>query len=82
MEDKESILHVVRAIDKANGFVFGGLDQGNESIFETADRWEAWDRYNHDVEEKYLKSTDPEMFHDIDLEKAKKFLGPIKEHQL
>lgn len=54
IQDKESVLHVVRAVDKANGYIFGGLENGNESIFEAADRWEAWDRYNRDVEDKYL----------------------------
>lgn len=78
VEDKESVTHLVRAVDKANGFVFGGLEQGNESIFETADRWEAWDRYNHDVAEKYLVPTNPEA-HDVELAEFAPLLGNITE---
>lgn len=62
IQDKESVLHAVRAIDKANGYIFGGLEQSNESIFATADRWDAWDRYTQEVAEKYLsKDADAEM---------------------
>jgi hypothetical protein len=68
IEDKESMLHLTRAIDKANGYIFGGLESGNESIFQTADRWDAWDRYSREVEEKYLGTTNPE------------FIGSIKEN--
>ena len=29
---------LLQAVDKANGYVFGGLEAGNESIFEVATR--------------------------------------------
>jgi hypothetical protein len=77
VEDKDSMLHLTRAIDKANGYIFGGLEEANETIFETADRWEAWDRYNRDVQEKYLKSTDPN-FNDG----AMDLVGSIQEHDV
>ncbi|CAB4382643.1 unnamed protein product [Rhizophagus irregularis] len=32
IEDKNSVLKLVQVIDKANGYVFGGLTEGNESI--------------------------------------------------
>jgi GPN-loop GTPase len=79
VEDKESMLRLTRAVDKANGFVFGGLEEANDSIFQTADRWEAWDRYNRDVEEKYLNSTDPTNFDD-DLIAVKDVVGSIQEN--
>jgi len=43
IEDQESVMSLVRAIDKSNGFVFGGITQGNESIFELAQRENNWD---------------------------------------
>lgn len=56
VQDKESVLHLIRAADKANGYIFGGLDEGNQSIFAVADRWNAWDQYNRDIAEKYLSN--------------------------
>ncbi|KAI8051648.1 hypothetical protein BDF22DRAFT_754383 [Syncephalis plumigaleata] len=38
IEDKMSVANVVQAVDKANGYVFGGLELANESIFEVAAR--------------------------------------------
>ncbi|CAG8633180.1 24715_t:CDS:2, partial [Racocetra persica] len=35
-EDKKSVMDLVKVIDKANGYVFGGLTEGNESIMLTA----------------------------------------------
>eukprot|EP00842_Homolaphlyctis_polyrhiza_P000781 jgi/Hompol1/1703/HPOL_005692-RA len=55
IEDKESVLHVARAIDKANGFIYGGLERSNESIFMTAERWDAWDMHMRQVAEKYVE---------------------------
>jgi GPN-loop GTPase len=75
IQDKDSVLHIVRAVDKANGYIFGGLEKGNETIFQTANRWDAWDHYNREVEEKYLSGEkevdeiDPEVMGDI-LEKS------------
>ncbi|CAG8545574.1 13905_t:CDS:2, partial [Dentiscutata heterogama] len=36
IDDKNSVMNLVNVIDKANGYVFGGLTNGNESIFLTA----------------------------------------------
>jgi len=58
--DKESVTKVVRAIDKASGYVFGGLEESNESIFMTAMRaGSEWDSTVHDVQERYLENEDP-----------------------
>ena len=38
IEDKESVAKIVRVIDKANGYVFGGLTPGNEAMLQVADR--------------------------------------------
>ncbi|KAI8922715.1 hypothetical protein BC831DRAFT_474809 [Entophlyctis helioformis] len=55
IEDKESVLHLARAVDKANGYIYGGLEKDNESIFMTAERWDGWDQYVREVGEKYLQ---------------------------
>lgn len=34
---------LLKIVDKSNGYVFGGLTQGNESIFAVADTFE-WER--------------------------------------
>jgi len=36
IQDKESVHRLVKQIDKANGYVYGGLIQGNESIMQIA----------------------------------------------
>ncbi|KAG0293954.1 GPN-loop GTPase 2 [Linnemannia gamsii] len=60
IQDKESVTKVVRAIDKASGYVFGGLEESNESILMTAMRaGSEWDSSVHDVQERYIDSEDP-----------------------
>ena len=56
IEDKESVLNVLRAVDKANGYVYGGLTQGNESLFEVAARVGFYEQSLRDAEDKYLSS--------------------------
>ncbi|KAJ1676041.1 hypothetical protein EV182_000034 [Spiromyces aspiralis] len=36
IEDKESVANLVKQIDKANGYIFGGLTAGNEAIMQAA----------------------------------------------
>jgi len=38
IQNKESVAHLLSIIDKANGYVFGGLTRGNESIMGVADQ--------------------------------------------
>lgn len=60
IQDKESVTRVVRAIDKAGGYVFGGLEAANESIFMTAMRTASeWDNVVQDVQERYVEGDDP-----------------------
>ncbi|KAF9128016.1 GPN-loop GTPase 2 [Mortierella sp. 14UC] len=60
IQDKKSVTKVVRAIDKAGGYVFGGLEDSNESIFMTAMRTGSeWDHSVHDVQERYIEHEDP-----------------------
>lgn len=52
IDDAESVMNVAKLIDKANGFVFGGLTDGNNSIMETVASLQNADRI---VQEKYLE---------------------------
>jgi hypothetical protein len=57
VEDKDLMGTVLRVIDKANGYVFGGLEQGNESIMEIATRVGTGSLEDISVvEERYLNS--------------------------
>lgn len=55
IEDKESVYNVVKAVDKANGYVYGALTQGNESLFEVAEAQLDWNYYaSAAVQEQYM----------------------------
>jgi len=66
IQDKESMYNLVKAIDKSNGYIFGGLTRGNESIMSIAQGETDWD-YNKSsaVQEKYFN---PEEDNAYDLE--------------
>lgn len=34
IEDKESVYKIVKTVDKANGYIYGGLSEGNECILD------------------------------------------------
>ena len=53
IDDPETVFRVLKVVDKANGYVFGGLERGNESIFETANRVQD-DSFVMDVAERYI----------------------------
>ncbi|KAJ3037217.1 GPN-loop GTPase 2 [Rhizophlyctis rosea] len=61
IEDKESVINLARAIDKTNGYVYGGLEVGNESIFQTAERVGRWMEDFENVKEKYLAGDEDGM---------------------
>lgn len=55
IEDKNTVLKLAAAIDKCNGYVFGGLERGNEFVMDSAVRWGSY--YADEVslvDEKYL----------------------------
>lgn len=56
VEDKECMAFVLQETDKANGFVFGGLTRGNESILQTAMTTTSWEEYLESMERKYVRS--------------------------
>lgn len=54
VEDKDCMIHLLGEIDKANGYIFGGLTPENESIFEAAMTEAHRDRLIELVKERYL----------------------------
>jgi len=62
IQDKESVNNLVKLIDKSNGYIYGSLTPGNESIFNVAVGASDWD-YNRTVstvQEKYMREYDEE----------------------
>jgi hypothetical protein len=53
IDDAETVLKVAKLIDKANGFVFGGLTDGNNSIMDTVASMQNL-QSNVNVQEKYF----------------------------
>jgi hypothetical protein len=54
IENKESILNLMRVIDKANGYIFGGLEPGNDRfLFETAVKTGLLENIG-DIQERYI----------------------------
>lgn len=56
VEDKECMAFLMQEVDKANGFVFGGLTSGNESILATAMTIKNREEYIESMENKYMKN--------------------------
>jgi len=59
IEDKDSIINLVRVVDKANGYIYGGLETANESIMMTAARVGGLGSLEDikEVQERYLRNT-------------------------
>ena len=57
IDDSESVMNIAKLIDKANGFVYGGLTDGNNSIMETAASLQKLQNSDQLVQEKYLKGS-------------------------
>ncbi|CAO3669380.1 unnamed protein product [Umbelopsis ramanniana] len=59
VEEKDSMAKLQQVIDKAGGFVFGGLTEGNESIMLTAMKSGNWQHEDvRDVQEKWIDNVD------------------------
>jgi GTPase SAR1 family protein len=54
VEDKECMAYVLQEADKANGLVFGGLTEGNESIHQAAMTFTDRDKYLASMQRKYM----------------------------
>eukprot|EP01135_Chromosphaera_perkinsii_P010039 Nk52_evm74s1992 gene=Nk52_evmTU74s1992 len=59
IEDKDTMGRLIKAVDKANGYVFGGLEEGNDSIMQTAAGEYDFKYFDAmEVQEKYLLDDD------------------------
>jgi hypothetical protein len=54
VEDKMCMAYALQEIDKANGYIFGGLTIGNESIMEAALSQQNADEYFTNIKDKYF----------------------------
>lgn len=64
IDDPETVVEVVRAVDRANGYVGITGNVTKDSIFKTVDRLGQWnDEYDRilDISERYLASQDREQ---------------------
>ena len=69
IDDPESVLRLARLVDKANGFVMGGLQEGNEGLFETVMGMQTY-RSPREIQDKYWGSAlDDDAGVDEELEK-------------
>ena len=71
IEDKESILSVIKAIDQAIGYLPNDFEAGS-NIFDTAQRLELWGQSNQEIGERYLLSedVDPALVSNVKLNPA------------
>ncbi|KAF2188250.1 hypothetical protein K469DRAFT_703744 [Zopfia rhizophila CBS 207.26] len=54
VEDKKSMMVLLRAIDRAGGYVFGGVEGANDSVWQIAMRQDAVTMDARDVQERWL----------------------------
>jgi hypothetical protein len=54
IEDKLSVYQLLQACDTSIGYVDNGLNRDNSSLLQSATNWDAWDRLNTDIAERYL----------------------------
>lgn len=67
ISDKTSVVHLTRQIDKANGYVYGDIEGGSESLFMTAERQGYMEDSTRYLAEKYLTTEDDEYSDDNEL---------------
>lgn len=58
VEDKKSMMTLLRAIDRAGGYAFGGIEGANESVWQMAMRDDAVTMDARDVQERWLDRRD------------------------
>ena len=55
VEDPDLMLRLTKTIDKANGYIFGGLEEGNDSIFDIVTNNDLDILKDLEVQEKYIE---------------------------
>jgi hypothetical protein len=54
VEDKKSMMNLLRAIDRAGGYAFGGIEGANDTVWQVAMRQDAVTMDARDVQERWL----------------------------
>ncbi|KAI0478470.1 hypothetical protein GGR56DRAFT_323865 [Xylariaceae sp. FL0804] len=58
VENKKSVMHLLRVIDRAGGYVFGGAEGANDTVWQVAMRNEASMMDVQDIQERWVDSKD------------------------
>lgn len=74
VEDKKSMMTLLRAIDRAGGYAFGGLEGANETVWQLAMRQDGATMDARDVQERWLDRRD-----ELDEEEKKAWEAETKE---
>jgi hypothetical protein len=76
VEDKKSMMTLLRAIDRAGGFALGGIEGANETVWQMAMRQDGVTMDTRDVQERWLDRRD-----ELDEEERKAWAEESKEMQ-
>jgi hypothetical protein len=76
VEDKKSMMGLLRAIDRAGGYAMGGIEGANETVWQMAMRSEGVTMDARDVQERWLDRRD-----ELDEEERKAWAEETKEMQ-
>jgi hypothetical protein len=76
VEDKKSMMTLLRAIDRAGGYALGGIDGANETVWQMAMRQDGVTMDARDVQERWLDRRD-----ELDEEEKKAWAEESKEMQ-
>lgn len=74
VEDKKSMMTLLRAIDRAGGYAMGGIEGANETVWQMAMRQDAVTMDARDVQERWLDRRD-----ELDEEERKAWAEESKE---
>jgi hypothetical protein len=74
VEDKKSMMGLLRAIDRAGGYAFGGVEGANDTVWQLAMRQDAVTMDARDVQERWLDRRD-----ELDEEEQKAWEAEGKE---
>lgn len=58
VEDKRSMMHLLRVVDKAGGYVFGGAEGANDTIWQVAVRNDSSMLEAQDIQERWVDNKD------------------------
>jgi len=58
VEDKKSMMHLLRVIDRAGGYVFGGAEGANDTVWQVAMRNESSMLQAEDIQERWVDHRD------------------------